>query len=198
MQGHPEAPRLWTEHADQIIRKLDLKPVNHDPCFYSGKYKGTRALLKCQDDNFKIATAKPWIAGGIFDDINNCLTFPLECMGLVSLINGIDVLQTRDYIKISVKTYLERICERHLETWMIVGCDKVSTSLKNEKEFVRGFLAAADDNDPDAQANLAKEVGFGYRSGVGKAIFASVTTPPDTAHALTQLSQHNLCPHKLH
>ena len=42
-------------------------------------------------------------------------------MGKVTLFNGIDVLQTRYFIQISVETYLYRICKKHLATWMDMG-----------------------------------------------------------------------------
>ena len=58
--------------------------------------------MKCQVDDFEIATAQPRIVEEIFDKVDDYLTFPLRRMGLVTLFNGIDVLQTRDYIKISV------------------------------------------------------------------------------------------------
>ena len=54
-------------------------------------------------------------------------------MGLVTLFNGIDILQTRDYIKISVETYLERICEKHVDTWINFKRDKATTPLPNRK-----------------------------------------------------------------
>jgi hypothetical protein len=81
---------------------------------------------------------------------------------------------------------------------MNIGPEKPGTPLPCKKEFIRGFLAAEGDEDPDAQKRLAKEMGFGYRSGVGEAIFAMVTARPDVAHAITRLSQHNVCPHKIH
>ena len=108
------------------------------------------------------------------------------------------MLQTWDYIKILVETYLERICEKHLDTWMNIGCNKATTLLPNKKELIQGFLAAINDNDLDAQVRLEKEMGFGYRSGVGEAIFAMVTARPEAAHTVTRLSQHNVCPYKLH
>ena len=83
-------------------------------------------------------------------------------MCLVTLFNGIDVLRTRDDVKISVEAYLERVYERHLDTCMKVGQDKASTTLPCKQEFIRGFLAAKDVDDPNAQAALAKEMGFGY------------------------------------
>ena len=110
----------------------------------------------------------------------------------------LEVLQTRDYVKISVEMYLERVCKRHLDMWMNVRQDTTSTPLQCKMEFIRDFLAAEGIDDPDAQEALAKEMGFGYRSGMGEAIFAMVTAQPDVAHAVTRLSQHNVCPHKLH
>ena len=46
LQGHPEAPKLWTKHADRIIKKIELLPITHEPCLYSGMYHGAKVLLK--------------------------------------------------------------------------------------------------------------------------------------------------------
>jgi hypothetical protein len=81
---------------------------------------------------------------------------------------------------------------------MNVGQDKTRPPLPCKKEFIRGFLAAEGIDNPDAQEALAKETGFGYISGVDKAIFAVMTAHPDVAHAVTRLSQHNVCPHRMH
>ena len=59
-------------------------------------YKGSRVILKRQVDNFEIATSRPQIVEEIFNEIDDYLTFPLKRMGMVSLFNGVDVLQTRD------------------------------------------------------------------------------------------------------
>ena len=85
--------------------------------------------------------------------------------------------------------YWERICKRHLETWMNVGRNKPSTPLSNKNKIIQGFLDAKGDGNADAQADLAKEMGSGYRNGVCEAIFAMITTQPDAAHAVTRLSQ---------
>ena len=68
----------------------------------------------------------------------------------------------------------------------------------NRKEFICGFLAAIWDDDPKAQRALEDEMGLGYRSGVGEMIFAMVAAHSDLAYALTRLSQHNMCQHRLH
>ena len=81
---------------------------------YAGMYRGERVLLKRQVDDFELATSKPMIARVVFYGVDDYPTFPLKRMGLVTLFNGIDVEQTRDYTKISVETYLERVCENHM------------------------------------------------------------------------------------
>ena len=158
MQGHPEAPRLWAKHADKIIKKLNLKNTGHEPCLYSGSYKGSRVLLKRQVDDFETATEDPLVTDMVFDEVDEYLTFPLKRMGLVSLFNGVDVLQTRDYIKISVETYLERVCEKYLATWLGPTRGQTATPLPNRKEFIRGFLAAVGDPNPAAQQALEDEM----------------------------------------
>jgi hypothetical protein len=89
---------------------MKLLPATHKPCLYFGMYHSTRVLLKHQVDNFEVACAVWSVAEAVFDEVNKYLTFPLKCIGLVTLFNEIDVLQTRDYAKIFVDTYLERVC----------------------------------------------------------------------------------------
>ena len=39
-------------------------------------------------------------------------------MGLLDLYNGLDVIQTCDYVKINCSMYLDKISVKHLFTWM--------------------------------------------------------------------------------
>ena len=57
IQGHSEAPRLWAKYADNITKKLKLKPAGHEPCLYVGIYRGARVLLEQQVGDFELATA---------------------------------------------------------------------------------------------------------------------------------------------
>ena len=86
MQGHPEAPRLWEKHADQILRSIGLTPNAHKPCLYSGLIHGQRVLLLRQVDDFAIAAASESITQQVFDLIDDRLTIPLKCLGLVTFL----------------------------------------------------------------------------------------------------------------
>jgi hypothetical protein len=89
-------------------------------------------------DDFELATGKSLIAQMVFDEVDDYLTFPLKQMGLATLFNGTDVKQTRDYIKISVKTYLEWVCETHTNGWMQLPRtqDKHTTPLPHRRAFI--------------------------------------------------------------
>ena len=120
-------------------------------------------------------------------------------MGLVDLFNGIDVQQTRHWIKISVKTYIERIMSKHLDTWMkTLSVPARPTPLPTKPSFLKDFLNATGDKDEKAQRALAKEMGFGYRNGIGELIYAMVTCRPDLSYGVVRCSQYSSNPHRLH
>jgi hypothetical protein len=81
--------------------------------------------------------------------LDNKLTIPLKCMGLLDLYNGLDVIQTRDYIKINCSTYIEQISEKHLASWMhnFVVPTGWPTPLSGCNSFIKTFLSATGNPD---------------------------------------------------
>jgi hypothetical protein len=107
-------------------------------------------------------------------------------MGLLDLYNGFDVIQTWYYIKINCCTYIERICEKHLANCMhnFNVPTGQPTPLLGQESFIKMFLLATGNPDPKHQDNLAKTMGFGYCSGIGKLIYALVTCRPDLSYVV--------------
>jgi hypothetical protein len=119
MQGHPESPRLWEKHIDRILRDIGLTPTIHKPCIYSGLILGKRVLFMWQVDNFAIPAPSQHIANHLLGLIDDKLSIPLKRQGLVTLYNGLDILQTKDYIKVSCETYIDQVSNIHLDHgWM--------------------------------------------------------------------------------
>ena len=116
------------------------------------------------------------------------------------MFNGIDVTQTRDYIKISCKSFIDKCCNKHLATWMssYLMAAARPTPLPCDPSWFKKFNAATGDPDPKKQADLAKQMNLSYRSGVGELIWAMTTCRPDLAYASVKLSQSNGCPHEHH
>ncbi len=54
----------------------------------------------------------------LLDMLDDRLTIPLKRQGFLDMYNGVDILQTRYYIKISCHSYITKICDKYLDTWM--------------------------------------------------------------------------------
>jgi hypothetical protein len=118
MQGHPESPRLWEKHADAILQNFGLTPTTHEPCLYSGLIDGKRVLFMRQVDDFAVASPDERTASILLDMIDDKLTIPMKRQGFLDMYNGVDVLQTKDYIRVLCTTYINKICDKYLNSWM--------------------------------------------------------------------------------
>jgi hypothetical protein len=113
LQGHPESPRLWEKHIDKILRKLGFVPTVHEPCLYRGEIEGIRVLFKRQVDDFALAAPNSDIANKTWDLIDAHLKIPMKRYGLISMYNGLDILQSRWFVKVSIKTWLTKMMQLH-------------------------------------------------------------------------------------
>jgi hypothetical protein len=200
MQGHPESPRLWEKHIDWILRDIGLTPTIHEPCIYSGIILGERVLFMRQVDDFAISATSQRIANHLLDLLDDKLSIPMKRQGLVTLYNGLDIHQTRDYIKISCVTYIDYISNIHLDhgwmkSYLISDCP---TPLPTTASFMKALQTEQGNTDPVAQRTLEKKMGFSYWSGIGQLVHAMVCCRPDLSFATVKLSQHNTCPGRVH
>jgi hypothetical protein len=121
LQGHPEAARLWETHINTILNdpEFGFQSTAHEKNIYHATIQNVPVLLCRQVDDFAIATPDPAIARLIYAKIGKKLQLPGETEppfvdeGLVALFNGVDIAQTRDYVKVSCATYLRRLLAAH-------------------------------------------------------------------------------------
>ncbi len=124
----------------------------------------------------------------------------MKRQGLVMLYNGLDIVQTRDYIKVSCKTYIDRISIIHLDhgwmkSYLISDCP---TPLPTTPQFMKALQLEEGNPNEKAQQALTKKMGFSYQSGIWQLVYAMVCCHPDLSFATVKLSQHNTCPAKVH
>ena len=200
MQGHPESPRLWEKHADAILRDIGLTPTIHEPCLYSGTINGTCIILMRQVDDFAIAAPDQHTADILMDLLDDQLTMPIKRQGLLDMFNGVDVVQTKHYIKLDCHTYIEKLSAKYLATWMnkIPLSDNRPTPLPSDADWLRNFNAAIGSDNPKELATLEKTMQMKYRGGVGELIWAMTTCRPDIAFTSVKLSQSNSRPAEIH
>ena len=61
---------------------------------------------------FSICAPNKKTSAILLDLIDEKLSIPLKQQGLPEMFNGINVLQTRDFINIDCHTYLNKFCEK--------------------------------------------------------------------------------------
>ena len=198
MQGHPEAPRLWERHIDKILRSIGFVPTIHEPCLYSGVINGKRVLLLRQVDDFATAAADASTCDTVLDLIDSHLKIPLKRLGLVTMYNGVNVEQTKHYIKLSCESYIDKISAKHLDNWMraFTVPPMNPTPLPTTSGFAKSFLSAV--GNAEDQVKLENRMKISYRSGVGELIYALVTCRPDISHAVVRCAQNCVHPHETH
>ncbi len=161
MQGHPESPRLWEKHINWILQDIGLMLTIHEPCINSGLILSKQVLFMQQVDDFAISVPSQRIANHLLDLIDDKLSIPMKRQGLVTLYNGLDILQTQDYNKVSCKMYIDRISNIHLDHgWMksYLILDR-PTPLPTTQQFMKALQTEEGDLNPIAQKTLEKENG---------------------------------------
>eukprot|EP00980_Cylindrotheca_fusiformis_P020335 scaffold7349_cov135-Cylindrotheca_fusiformis.AAC.1 len=198
LQGHPEAPRLWSRHIDKIIRnELGFKATTHEPCLYFKlNAEGKPILLLRQVDDFLIAGPTEAECQAIRQQIQTKVTNPLNDLGTIKRFNGLDVEQTSTYVKIYCQSYIEKIVEHH--GWTNEQHHNLPIPMRNDSESLKILQTTQGPTDPKEKQQLETAMGFSYRQAIGELIFAMSTCRVDIASAVILLSQYAEHPAKAH
>ncbi len=116
MQGHPESPRLWEKYANKFFWELGLTPTVHEPGLYSGVFNEHRVLFMRQVDDFAVAAPNAKTSDILMDLIDKNISIPIKQQGYLDMYNGGNIYQTCYYIKINVKTFVNKVFEQHIIT----------------------------------------------------------------------------------
>jgi hypothetical protein len=121
LQGHLEAGTLWEHMANSILKdpELGFKDTTHERNLYRGVVCGETVYICCQVDDFSITSDTCATADHIISVVNSHATTTSQGIGETMehrehcCYNGVDIWQTQDYIKISCKTYVDRLLQTH-------------------------------------------------------------------------------------
>ena len=200
IQGHPEAPRLWQDHIDDILRKIGFQPTKKEPCVYTHKdsTRGNEIYLLRQVDDFAIACDDENTAEKFWKLIDGKLNAPLKREGLLQRHNGIDIDQTASHIKIHCNTYISKITSGKPAIDARIPSSNKPIPMKTDTAFTKEFDNTIGPTEPKEKEELEKEMGIRYRQATGELLFAMVTCRPDISYAVLKLTQHNNHPAKIH
>ena len=205
LQGHPEAGVLWERMiTDILINKMGFKNTTHERNLYVGRVDDHEVLVCRQVDDF--ASGSPSMAGNqrFFDLLREHVATEFNAMGVeiptggyFERYNGVDVIQTRDYIKLSCETYIDRMLLTH--GWSSPKAKDPENLVPVRPEVTERLmkLEGPKEKTPDAIA-LSQKHGFSYRNVLGELIFAYVVCRVDIGFSVCFLARFSDSPHDEH
>ena len=161
---------------------------------YSNTTNGKKVLFLQQVDDFAVACKDEAICKSVIETIGKQLTVPLHLLGRITEFNGVDVTQTRDYIKISCETYINEVLDNH--QWQETITQHNPIPMKDDSKYQTELETATPPTLEEATA--LKNEHFNYRQAIGEAICAMVTCRPDISYAVIKLSQYLRNPSAIH
>jgi hypothetical protein len=197
LQGHPEGPRLWDIHIRGIVcDKMGFTHTTHEPCLYFKHTDAGLILILRQVDDFIIAAKDLSVCQSIRQEIQGFMANPLNDLGIIKRFNGVDIEQTRHYVKVHCVKYLERIVTHH--GWTNEKAANLPLPMKTDTAYQATLQLADGPEDPKDRQILEDTMGFSYRQCIGELIFALTICRIDISIAVITLSQYSDNPAKVH
>ena len=197
LQGHPESPRLWDKHITQILTEhMGYKPLHHERCLYVANLYGHWTMLLRQVDDFAFAVSTEEMGRTIVEDIDKHLRIRIKYLGILQMFNGMDILQTKHYIKIHCATYIQRIIQQH--KWYESSPTPYPIPYPADNAYSKNIDTANPPEAPTEQLRLSKHYHMHYRQIIGEIIWPMVKCRPDISFHITKLSQFMANPAEAH
>jgi Reverse transcriptase (RNA-dependent DNA polymerase) len=197
LQGHPESGSLWEHTINKILTDLGFTNTTHEPNLYTGNFLEAPVLICRQVDDLAVSAHVAKTADALIDAIGSHVN--LTKQGVINRFNGVDVLQTQHFIKISCESYLTNMLKAHgWETPSVIedSVKPFEPLSPNQYDALQRAVGPSE-GSPEHRA-LVKHYGFSYRSVLGELIYAYVVARLDIAFAVTHLSKYSGAPAAAH
>ena len=150
-----------------------------------------------QVDDFAIACDNIETATHYWNKMDRHLKEPLKReKGLLTRHNGIDILQTEDFVKVYCETYLNKILLT--KSFPLLPICHKPLPMSSQNTDIKELETTTGPNEPADQIALQTTNGFKYRMTTGELIFALVTCRADIAFPVMKLTQYNNDPAQCH
>jgi hypothetical protein len=94
----------------------------------------------------------------LMDLIDEKLSIPIKRQRYLDMYNGVNMYQSCHYIKLNVKTFIEKVFEHHITVWMKTSypTPNRSTPLPSNATWLKKFNSTISNPDKKAPSNLSK------------------------------------------
>jgi hypothetical protein len=170
--GLKQAPRVWYSELSSFFASINFVSSPADPCLFISKVPGWECLVHVYVDDMAI----------ISHDVDRfkklvSARFLMDDLGPASSLLGMKITRHDKFLTLSQERYVAEI----LSEYNFLDCQSVPTPMIPSTR-----LTPATDEEVAAFSNL----NVSYRRAIGSLNYLSVSTRPDIALAVSQLSQY--------
>jgi hypothetical protein len=147
-------------------------------------------------DDFAFAVQSETIGRNIVNDIDQHLRIRIKYLGVLKMFNGMDITQTKYYIKLHCTSYITRIIQQH--QWTETSTKLHPIPYPADNTYTKLLDTAIPPDTITAQQNLSKQYKMHYRQLIGEFIWPMIKCRPDISFHITKLSQYMANPAEVH
>jgi len=196
LQGHPESPRLYETFMNEILARRGFRSSKHAPCIYIGKWEDKPLIMIRQCDDYAAGSASKDTAISLYASIDNEIPMVIETEPM-PLMYGININQTRDYVQLTMETYIKQLEREYLWLQDIKECnieDSTPITETTTKKLDKAELPQTE----KARRMIEIQQGFKYRSLFGQLLFPMICCRVDISPHLSKLGQMMTSPAPIH
>ena len=94
--------------------------------------------------------------------IDKEMSIDIKDLGIIHRFNGVDITQTRQYVKMSNATYIQKIINEHPVMFNDYFPKKIPIPAPDDRNFAKSLETAEPPTTTEAQRKLQLEMGFNY------------------------------------
>ena len=146
-------------------------------------------MILRQLDDFSVSAKDQQDCKAFIGQIGSHLTVPLNDLGIIRKFNGVNIHQTKWYIKISCEDYLLKILMQH--DWLQLNASMPPIPMRSDSKYQRDLETAECHNTPEEQQHVHQQAGFSFRMATGELIYALIVARMEISFAIIKLSQYS-------
>ena len=122
------------------------------------------------------------------------MTINIKDLGRLTRYNGVDITQTKYYIKLWNQTYIDKLLQEH--EWLLQDShvSNIHIPVRNNQTFNQRMETAIPLTSDRSKIEVQNDMGINYRQAIGELIFLMVLCRPDISYPLIQPSQYSSNP----
>ena len=152
-----------------------------------------------QVDNFAIATETENTALDIIREINKHLRLPLHILGTITRYNGMDIDQTRRYVKIHCARYINKLAQGYSWLQDINTNDSRPIPFCSNNAYITKLVQTPTTALSELEHKaLEAKMGIQYRKAMGEIMYPMIKCRPDISTHAILLSQFMSNPAEIH